>query len=151
MVLERLKELGLELPKVAQPVASYLPARKFENQVFVSGQLPIVDGSLMAIGPLIPGMDIAHASNAIKHCFLNGLAAALAVSGDQTIIGVIKLGAFVSCSNDFTEHHLVANGASEIAREIFGEQGRHARFATGVPSLPLNASVELEMLFALSK
>lgn len=103
----------------------------------------------MATGALDSEEDLKRAQTAIRQCFLNALAAAGLVTELDNIARVIRLGAYVNSTPRFTQHHLVANGASDLAREIFGDEGVHARFAIGVPSLPLNASVELEVIFEL--
>lgn len=151
----KLDRLGLALPAVAKPVAAYTPARRAGSLVFISGQLPLEDGKLLLTGPMQPGPASGHSIEAsqaaMARCFLNGLAAAGLVCDPDEIDGVVKLSAFVACTPDFTEHHLVANGASELAQKIFGDAGVHARAAVGVPSLPLNATVELEIVFSLTE
>ena len=139
----RLEELGLELPAISAPIASYTPAKAWKDLIFVSGQLPFKDGSLLMLGQMTPERDLAQAQNAMVCCFLNGLAAA----AEKKIKGVLKLGAYTASSADFTQHHLVANGASNLAQSLFGEEGVHTRFAVGLPSLPMNSTVELEMIF----
>ena len=148
-VLGKLAEMGLVLPKVASPVAAYTPARRAGELVFISGQLPLQDGQLMMTGPMSPERDIDEARSSMARCFLNGLAAAGLVCDLDDISGVIRLGAFVAGTPEFTDQHLVANGASELAQAIFGESGVHARAAVGVPSLPLGATVELEITFSV--
>ncbi|MBW7859132.1 MAG: RidA family protein, partial [Leptonema sp. (in: Bacteria)] len=147
MISAKLNELGLILPQVARPVAAYIPAKRTSDIVYVSGQLPIKDGDLMIAGPLTSQADVEKAKQAMVQCFLNAIAAATTVVGINDLSGVLRIAAFVASAPSFTWQHLVANGASELAGEIFGEQGRHSRSAIGVPSLPLNASVELEVQF----
>ncbi len=147
MLDNKLKELGIILPEPARPLASYIPARKSGNLIYISGQLPLLDGKLLMTGPMSPERDKEEASRAMAQCFLNGLAAAAQLVNLSGITGVVRLGAFVSSTSNFIEQHIVANGASELAAQIFGEAGRHARAAVGVASLPLDATVELEILF----
>jgi enamine deaminase RidA (YjgF/YER057c/UK114 family) len=151
MVQDKLQKLGISLPVPPKPLAAYIPARKSGNLVYISGQLPLKDGTLMMTGPMTPGRNIEEAKAAMKQCFINGLSAATQVCDLESIKGVVRLGAFVSGTPDFTEQHLVANGASEIIPDIFGDQGYHARAAVGVSSLPLDATVELEILFEISE
>lgn len=148
MLEHRLKELGIQLPAVNPPIASYVPAVREGNLILTSGQLPMKDGALLMTGALSPSRSIEEAQAAMRQCFLNALAAARHVAGAYPA-RVLRLGAFVSSTADFTDQHKVANGASDIAKEIFGEKGVHARAAVGVPSLPLGASVELEVTFSL--
>jgi len=151
MLLDRLKSLGLELPKVAPPVASYIPAKRSGNLVFVSGQLPLKDGALLITGKMSSERSIEEAQAAFAQCFLNGIAAALLTAQPEEISGVVRLGAYVASHPEFTKQHLAANGASDLAQKIFGDAGVHARFAVGVPSLPLDAAVELEIIFQLTQ
>ena len=149
VITEKLQQLGLALPPIPKPAASYIPSKRAGNLIFVSGQLPLKDGKLLMTGPMTPERAVAEAQAAMAQCFLNGLAAA-ALCGDlDRIEEVIRLGAFVASVPEFTEQHLVANGASELAQAIFGDRGVHARAAVGVSSLPLNAAVELEIIFQL--
>ncbi|MCB1165674.1 MAG: RidA family protein [Leptospiraceae bacterium] len=149
MVREKLKELGIELPVVNPPVAAYVPAKKSGNLVYISGQLPVRDGKLIMQGALKSDDDVEPAQKAMEQCFLNGLAALTTVADLDSISQVIRLGAFVASSPQFHSHHLVANGASNLAQKILGSAGVHSRAAVGVSALPLNASVELEILFEL--
>lgn len=148
-VSERLKELGLILPPAPAPVAAYIPAKRAGSLLFVSGQLPLKDGKLLLTGALASEDQAAPARQAMEQCFLNALAAACSVVTLDDILGVARLGAFVASTPDFTWQHVVANGASELALKLFGDEGRHSRSAVGVPSLPLGASVELEVQFLL--
>jgi enamine deaminase RidA (YjgF/YER057c/UK114 family) len=147
MLKNRLKELNIELPTPTAPLAAYTPARIHNNLIYLSGQLPLKNGNLMLTGQMTPGKSIDEAKEAMAQCFLNGLAAASLVCDPDKIKGVLRLGAFVSSSADFHSHHLVANGASELAQKIFGEAGVHVRSAVGVSSLPLDSTVELEIIF----
>jgi len=146
----RLAELGSPLPEVAKPVAAYVPAVMSGNLVFTSGQLPFVNGHLPATGKV--GMsdelvDPAVAKDLARQCALNALAAAKTVLGDlDRITRVVKLVGFVASVPEFTGQPGVINGASEFLGEVFGEAGAHARSAVGVPSLPLDSAVELELI-----
>lgn len=147
MLRERLKTLGIEIPALTPPLASYVPAKRHAGVIYISGQLPLLDGNLMMTGPMQSGRSLDEAQNAMARCFLNGLTAAGTIVDLDEIQGVLKLGAFVASEPDFADQHKVANGASDLSREIFGDSGIHARFAVGVTALPLNATVELEIQF----
>ncbi|MFO0783665.1 MAG: RidA family protein [Phycisphaerales bacterium] len=143
-----LASLGLTLPQAPKPVASYIPAVKSGNLVYISGQLPFKDGALMATGPVPSATSVEAAQAAARQCILNGLA----VLGDQIggdfsrVVRVVRVGAFVCSDNGFTDQPKVANGGSELLQQLFGEAGRHARAAVGTNALPLGASVEIELL-----
>jgi enamine deaminase RidA (YjgF/YER057c/UK114 family) len=144
---ERLAELGLAVPDVAAPVAAYVPAVRSGNQVFTSGQLPMRDGQLMATGKVGGEVTQEEAVECARQCALNALAAIRAEIGELGAVKrVVKVVAFVASTPDFTAQPLVANGVSELLGEVFGEVGRHARSAVGVPVLPLDAPVEVELL-----
>ncbi len=149
MIKQRLEELGIILPEVPKPVASYIPAKIQENLLYISGQLPLKDGKILLTGALKQESDVENGKKAMEQCFINSLAAASSVIDIDQIKGILKLTAFVASTQDFIWQHLVANGASELAFRIFGESGRHVRSAVGVASLPLNASVELEVIYIL--
>ena len=149
MLRERLKELGLAVPELNPPLASYVPARRHETIVYVSGQLPLLNGDLQMSGPMHSARSLDQAQEAMARCFLNGLAAAATVVDLDALQGVLKLGAYVASEPDFTDQHKVANGASNLAQELFGNNGVHARFAVGVAALPLGATVELEIQFVV--
>lgn len=149
MLRQRLASLGITLPAATKPVAAYVPARRHGDLVYVSGQLPLLDGALVLSRALGPESDLEAARGAMARCFLNGLAAAALAADLDEITGVLRLGAFVASRPEFTDQHKVANGASELAQQIFGDAGVHVRAAVGVPSLPLGAAVELEILFTL--
>lgn len=145
---KKIAQLGYRLPQLNPPLAAYIPARRQGEFIFVSGQLPFQSGELMMTGVMTTARDIEEAQRAMACCFLNGLAAAApAASGLDNIKGVFRLGAYVASDSNFAEQHLIANGASQLALQIFAEPGRHVRTAIGVPSLPLNATVELEITF----
>lgn len=148
-IAARLKELGLELPEVAKPVAAYLPAVRSGNQVVVSGQLPMVQGKLLCTGKVPSQISIEQAQQAARQCVLNGLAAMLAqIDGNwDRLVRVVRIGVFVQSDDSFSQQSQVANGASELLQAILGEVGRHARAAIGVNALPLGSPVEIEFLF----
>ncbi|TGK06637.1 RidA family protein [Leptospira semungkisensis] len=149
-ILEKIKSLGLELPPTPKAIAAYIPASQSGNLVFTSGQLPMKDGKLMLTGILGAGLGVEDVKAAAEQAALNALAAISGVIGDlDQIKSIVKIGVFVASSPEFTEQHLVANHASNLLLSIFGEAGRHARFAVGNSSLPLGAPVEVEMTVSL--
>jgi enamine deaminase RidA (YjgF/YER057c/UK114 family) len=147
---ERLAELGLSLPEVPPPVASYLPALRSGAHVFTSGQLPLRAGELIATGKV--GAEVAPevAGECARQCALNALAAVASIVPLEQVTRVVKLVVFVASAPGFTGQAGVANGASELAGHVFGEAGRHARSAVGVAVLPLDAPVEVEMTVEVS-
>jgi len=147
----RLEELGIELPAVAAPVAAYVPAVVHGDLVYTSGQLPFTAGALPATGKVGAGVSADDAKAYARTCALNALAAAAdAAGGLEKIAGVLRLGGFVASDPSFTGQPGVINGASEVLGEIFGDAGRHARAAVGVPVLPLDSPVEVEVTFILA-
>ena len=146
MIRERLAELGLTLPPVVPPVASYVPAVRSGNHVFTSGQLPMVDGALHATGKVGAEVDPEVATEAARLCALNALAAIDALVGIDAIVRVVKVVGFVASAPGFTGQPAVINGASDVLGEIFGDAGVHARSAVGVAELPLGAPVEVELI-----
>ena len=148
----RLAGLDLELPAPPAAVASYLPAVVSGPHLFISGQLPLRAGELTCRGPIPDAATVAQAADAAALCVLNALAAAdAALQGDWSRFRrVARLAAFVAATPCFTDHHLVANGASDLLQRLFGDPGRHARAAVGVPSLPLGAAVEVELLLEVA-
>jgi enamine deaminase RidA (YjgF/YER057c/UK114 family) len=144
---ERLAELGLNLPTVVPPLAAYIPAVRSGDHVFTAGQLPMRDGALIATGKVGGAVDPEQAFECARQCALNALAAVKAEVGDlASVKRVVKVVAFVASTSDFTGQPGVANGASELLAEVFGEAGVHARSAVGVPVLPLDAPVEVELV-----
>lgn len=147
----RLAELGIDLPEVVPPVAAYIPAKVHGDLVYTSGQLPMVDGALPAVGKVGDGAGLVPAADATalaRRSALNAIAAAAAaVGGVDRLTGVLKVTGFVASVPEFTGQPGVINGASEVLGEIFGETGRHARSAVGVPVLPLDSPVEVEVVF----
>lgn len=145
---DRLTELGLTLPDVVPPAASYQPYRRSGVFVFTAGQVPVVEGRRLPLkGKLGAELDTGQGVEMARICGLNLLAIAHAVSGDLDRVRVVKLTVFVAADPTFTEAHLVANGASELLGEVLGEQGAHARSAVGVCVLPGDAPVEAEAVF----
>lgn len=143
---ERLAELGIELPPVAKPVAAYVPAVEAGGVVVTSGQLPSVAGELVARGRVGDEVSPEDAAAAARTAVLNALAAAADVVGGIDRIGrIVKVVVYVASAPDFTGQPLVANGASVLLGEVFGDAGAHARSAVGVTSLPLGAPVEIEL------
>jgi enamine deaminase RidA (YjgF/YER057c/UK114 family) len=144
---QRLSELNLTLPSVAAPLASYVPAVQVGETVWISGQLPIADGALLAIGKVPSAVSVPQAQQAAQQCVLNGLAAL-----DQLLVGdwarlqrVVRLGVFVNSEPEFDAQHQVANGASDLIGQLFDDAGVHARSAMGAAALPRQAAVEVEM------
>ena len=151
-LVSRLKRKGLTLPEQIKPVASYVPAVSVHSgaMVLVSGQVPIVDGKVMATGRVPEEVSIETAQACARQCVLNGLAALRGEIGDLARLRrVARVGCFVACSEGFTDHPKVANGASDLLVELLGESGQHARAAVGVPSLPLGVPVEIEFTFVV--
>lgn len=144
--LARLEELGIELPAVATPLASYVPALTVGNQVWTSGQLPLVDGALPATGKVGADVTVEQAQELARVCILNALAAVEAQVGLDNVERVIKVVGFVSSAPDFVEQPAVINGASDFIGEVFGQAGAHARSAVGVAVLPKDAPVEIELI-----
>ena len=147
----RLAELGITLPAVATPVAAYVPAMTSGNVLFTAGQLPFVDGALLATGKVGAEVSAAKAAELARVCALNALAAAHSVLGSlDKVTRVIKVNGFVASAPDFIGQPQVLNGASEVLAEIFGDIGQHARAAVGVAVLPLDAPVEVELILEIA-
>jgi enamine deaminase RidA (YjgF/YER057c/UK114 family) len=148
---ERLQELGLSVPEVVPPVAAYVPAVQTGNYVYTAGQLPLRDGALIATGKVGGEVTAEQAAECAQQCALNAIAAVKSVVGDLSqVVRVVKVVAFVASTPDFTAQPGVANGASEFIATVFGDAGKHARSAVGVPVLPLDSPVEVEMLVEVS-
>ena len=144
---QKLAELGHTLPEVATPAGSYLPAMISGNLVFTAGQIPLIDGKLMATGKLGKEIETAHGAEIAERCALNALAAIKSVLGDlDRVTQVVKVVGFVASVPEFTAQPTVINGASEFLQKVFGDAGKHARSAVGVPVLPLDAPVEVELI-----
>lgn len=146
----KLAELGLSLPEAAAPVAAYVPAVEAGGLLHISGQLPFRDGALMT-GRLGDGRDLEFGAEAAQRCALMLVAQIKkALDGDLSrVVRIVKLGVFVNSAADFTDQPKVANGASELMVALFGDAGRHARSAVGVPVLPLGAAVEVDAIVAI--
>ena len=142
----RLAELGLTLPPVTPPVAAYVPAVQSGKHVYVSGQLPMIDGKLVATGKVGEGVSAEQAKELAQRCALNAIAAIDALVGIENVVKVVKVGGFVASAQGFTGQPGVINGASELFGAVFAEAGQHARSAVGVAELPLGAPVEVEVI-----
>ena len=145
---DRIAELGLTLPPPPKPVAAYIPAVRTGNLLYVSGQIPIREGNLVSTGPVPSRASIEQAVEAARQCTLNALAV---VAGElnghlDRVSRIVRVGVFVCSDPEFNDQPIVANGASELIGEIFGDVGQHARAAVGSVALPLSATVELEMI-----
>jgi enamine deaminase RidA (YjgF/YER057c/UK114 family) len=147
---QRLAELGLTLPQVVPPVAAYVPAVQTGNYVYVSGQLPMVDGALPATGKVGAEVSPEQAKELAARSALNALAAVDALVGLDRVIRVVKVVGFVASAPDFSGQPAVINGASDLFGAVFGDAGKHARSAVGVAVLPLDAPVEVEMIVEIS-
>jgi enamine deaminase RidA (YjgF/YER057c/UK114 family) len=144
---ERLAALGLRLPPVAPPVAAYVPAVRTGNYVYTSGQLPLVAGKLQGTGKVGDSVTVEDATAMARTSALNALAAAASVAGGlRAITQIVKVVCFVASAPSFTMQAQVANGASELLLEVFGEAGKHARSAVGMAVLPLDSPVEVEIV-----
>jgi enamine deaminase RidA (YjgF/YER057c/UK114 family) len=144
---ERLAELGLTLPEVVPPLAAYVPAVRSGDLVFTAGQLPLRDGATLATGLLGDAVSEEQGYECARQCAINALAAIKAEIGELSRVKrVVKAVVFVASTPEFTAQPKVANGASELLGEVFGDAGRHARSAVGVAALPLGVPVEVELL-----
>lgn len=144
---ERLKQLGLTLPPVVQPVGSFVPAARVGSLVIVSGQIPIENGQVKVTGKVGRDVTLEQAAEAARLCGLNALAIiADAAGGIDRVTRIVRLGVFVNSAPGFTAQPKVANGASDLMTAVFGEAGKHARAAVGAAELPLNAAVEVEVM-----
>lgn len=148
---KKLQDLGLILPDPPKPLASYLPFVQNGNLLFLSGMLPLKDGKLVLNGKVGEGLNVAQGQEAAKIALLNALAVIkLAIGSLDLVEQIVRMSLYVACSPNFTEQPSVANGASDLLVEIFGERGRHARLALAAPVLPLDAPVELELIVSVS-
>jgi enamine deaminase RidA (YjgF/YER057c/UK114 family) len=146
----KLAELGITLPTPMAPVATYVPFVQSGNLIVVSGQLPASGGQVSVTGKLGRWLSVEQGQRAARLCFINVLAHLKAACGElDKVQRVVRLGGYIACEADFTDHAKVMNGASDLAVAVFGEAGRHARTTIGVPSLPLDAAVEVEGMFEL--
>ncbi|MFC9971798.1 RidA family protein [Spirillospora sp. NPDC127200] len=148
---DRLRELGLELPDVAAPLASYVPTARTGSLVYTAGQLPLVKGELPVTGKVGAEVTAEQAAEQARVCALNAIAAVKAEIGDLAkVVRVVKVVGFVASAPDFYGQPQVVNGASDLLGEVFGEAGVHARSAVGVGVLPRNAPVEVELIVEVS-
>ena len=146
----RLRELGYELPGVAKPLASYVPAVRVGDQVWTSGQLPLVEGALPLTGKVGAEVTTEQAQEQARIAALNALAAIDAEVGLDNVSRVVKIVGFVASNPAYADQPVVINGASDFIGEVFGEAGKHARSAVGVAALPKNAPVEIELIVEIA-
>ena len=147
----RLADLGITVPEVVPPVAAYQPTARTGNLVFTAGQLPARDGEMIAVGKLGAEVSEEQGYACARQCALNALAAIKAeVDSLDSVVRVVKAVVFVASTPDFTAHPKVANGASELLGEVFGDAGKHARSAVGVTVLPLDVPVEVELVVEIA-
>lgn len=148
----RLAELGITLPSPTAPIANYVPYVVAGDLVVVSGQLPLLDGKVAYTGKLGTSVSVEQGQAAARQCFINVLLQLRAACGGDLdrVRRVVRLGGFIACPPDFTQHATVMNGASDLAVAVFGDAGRHARTTIGVPCLPVDAAVEVEGLFQIA-
>lgn len=150
-IKSRLDALGISLPPAAAPAANYVPYAISGRLVLTAGQLPLAEGKLISTGLVGKDLDTDAAKKAARQCAVNILAQLQAATGDlEKVARLVKLTVFVASAPGFTDQHLVANGASDLIAEVFGDRGRHARSAVGVAALPLNAPVEVEAIAELA-
>ena len=151
MIEKRLRDLGISIPNAPKPAGSYVPIVLTGKLAFVSGQIPIKDGQVVYQGKVGDTQSIDNAQEAAKLCVINGLAQIEAYCGTlDNLEKIIKISGFVNSTKDFTEHPKVINAASDLLMKIFDEKGRHSRIAIGVSSLPLNATVEIDMVVEIA-
>ena len=151
MILDKLKEAGVTLPNPPSPAGSYIPVVTTGNLAFVSGQIPIQDGKVRFTGKIPDEQTIESGQEAAKLCIINGLAQLNAFFGTlENITKIIRISGFVNSSPEFTDQPKIINGASDLLFKIFGESGKHSRIAISAASLPLNASVEIDMIVEFS-
>ncbi len=147
MVEEILKEKGLEIPEAPKPLAAYIPVTKVGNLIFTAGQIPLKNGKLIYEGKVGKDLSVETAQKAAELCLLNGLSVIKSVTGSlKNIKKIVKATVFVNSAEGFTDQAKVANGASELLVELFGEKGKHVRSAVGVNELPINSAVEIELI-----
>jgi len=148
----RLAELGITLPNPAPPMANYIPYNTTGNLVVVSGQVPLDDGRIAITGKVGTTVSVDEGRRAARLCFINVVAQLRAACGGDLdrVVKVVRLGGFIAAPAEFTQHAAVMNGASDLAVEIFGDAGRHARTTIGVPALPGDAAAEVEGMFEIA-
>jgi len=151
MIEDRLKELSIKIPTPPKPAGSYIPVVTTNNLAFVSGQIPIKEGKIVFEGKVPKEQSLDSAKDAAKICIINGLAQLKANLGSlDKITKFVRISGFVNSAPDFTEHPKVINAASDLLVEIFGDIAKHSRIAVGVASLPLNSTVEIDMIVEYS-
>ncbi len=151
-IKKNIEKLGLNLPAVAAPLAAYVPATRAGEMIFVSGQLPSVNGDFSAFTGIVPAeLSPEKAKEGAAICLLNNIAAAMSLLEDGETLKLVQMQGFVQSSPDFKEQPAVLNGASELAVQILGDNGKHARTAVGVAALPKNAGVEISCTFQAVK
>ena len=144
---ERLNELNIFLPEPPTPVGAYVPGMRVGNLIYVSGQIPLVDGKVAITGKVGGNRTLEEGQAAARQCGLNALGIAAQVAGGiDNIARIVRLAVFVNSAPNFTDHPKVANGASELMLSIFRDAGRHVRAAVGAAALPLDAAVEVELI-----
>jgi enamine deaminase RidA (YjgF/YER057c/UK114 family) len=147
---QRLRELNIELPQPVTPVGSYIPATRMGRFILVSGQIPLAEGKLIAAGKVGGEVSVEDGVRAARQCGLNALAVAAQAAGTiDSLARIVRLAVYVNSAAGFTDQPRVANGASDLMVEIFGEAGKHVRAAVGASELPLNAAVEVELMAEL--
>jgi len=149
--IKNLEALGLQLPHPPQPVGAYIPGIKYNDQIFISGQLPIKEGKLMFSGALGLDLTVEQGAYAAQLCALNALSILNELNDGLDTLHIIKLTGYIRSIDTFSDHPSVLNGASEFFGQIFEDRGNHARAVVGVSSLPLGAAVELEVIAAIGK
>ncbi|SEO12863.1 Enamine deaminase RidA, house cleaning of reactive enamine intermediates, YjgF/YER057c/UK114 family [Amphibacillus marinus] len=148
----RLAELGLQLPEAAPPGASYLPVKQTGKLLYVSGQIPMLNGTPLYVGKVGGHRDLSYAQEAARLCIFNLLAAVKAHIGSlDGVVEFIKIHGFVNSDVGFDQQHIVINAASDLLFDIFGEAGRHARTAIGTNQLPLDVTVEIDAIIEVTK
>lgn len=148
----RLAALGLALPPPPAPLASYLPAVRAGNLLFISGMLPLQQGAVLHAGRLGGGVSVEQGVASARLALLNGLAVVAHAAGSlDQVVRIVRLNGFIASSPDFFQQPAVLNGASELLLALFGERGRHSRVAVGVAALPLNAPVELDLIVQVNR
>lgn len=147
-VEKKIEELGIQLPEMSKPGAMYIPVKQIGNALFISGQVPFVDGVMQYPGHVGEEVSLEEAQGAARLCVINMLAAVRYYLGDlDKVKNVVKLQAFVNSKTGFNQQHIVVNAASQLLYDVFGEAGRHARTAVGTNQLPMDAPVEIEAIF----
>ena len=144
---KRIEELGIDLPLSSPPGAMYVPVKQLENALFIAGQVPFVNGELIVSGKVGETVSMEQAQEAAKRCIVNLLAALKDYLGDlDKVKNITKIQVFVNSKAGFMQQHIVANAASQLLFDVFGEKGRHARTAVGTNQLPMDAPVEIEAI-----